>query len=291
MTSSSPKQESDAVSGASFAICSHAAEFLDSWLKPLVWPFVVDATAENVRDREVILGQLRRATEWLVTLSKLNSPFDYQAASAGCRALFELAVDMVLLTSDAKAAAKMAVWEDSALLRHAVCVREFRKKRGGQQEADDSSTLWFATTREAAINKQRAALGWLDKGKPCHPERWTGRKNLLEDARAADKIGSPISFEAFYETRFRLLCATTHGSGQLFRNVLDSDAFSFLGGQCYAESAKFGFLCAERALSWLDAWTPETRAQFEEAERIAMMRGFATLREGVGQPIKLTEPP
>jgi hypothetical protein len=285
---SAVKKETDALASGLYAQCRAAAEFLNTWVKKQIWPFIQSATEETLVEREVIIGQLRRADEWLVTLSKLDSPFDYQAVAAGCRALLEIAIDIVLLTESPAQAAKVAAWERSAKLKSAMCVKDFHERRKTEPDEDGAGLILWAKTNAANVVSERRAHGWSDrKGTPRHPERWTGSRNLLIDAQAADRLGTSFRFEEFYETRFRELSALTHGSGQQYRLILDSPVFSFLPGRCFAECTNLGFLCTERVLTWLKAWTPETRAEFKHGFEQATIQAWVTRQRALGQPLVL----
>ena len=71
------------------------------------------------------------------------------------------------------------------------------------------------------VSKRVEAVFWPGKRQTNkHPERWTGRVNLLEDVNAADlllgdKIRSylGVNLEQFYEFDYRRLNWFVHGSG------------------------------------------------------------------------------
>ena len=80
--------EAFALADALHADCKAVSEFLDASVRP-----IADRRAEGTAEHMSYLGALLRVTAWLRSFAKLNHPGDYQALSAGCRALFEIAIE------------------------------------------------------------------------------------------------------------------------------------------------------------------------------------------------------
>jgi hypothetical protein len=99
-----------------FRACEETSAFIDRSVRPVV---------ERAADRRnpvdaTYLGYLLRVTGWLRSLGKLNEPGDLQGASAGARALFEIAIDLTLLRHDSDSPIqKLVDWEESAKLKYA----------------------------------------------------------------------------------------------------------------------------------------------------------------------------
>ena len=60
---------------------------------------------------------VERAAVWLQSLSMLPRATDYQAHSAACRAILEIAVDVALVTTEPALVERMWAWEESAKLK------------------------------------------------------------------------------------------------------------------------------------------------------------------------------
>jgi hypothetical protein len=89
----------------------------------VLWSFLCDVR-ELLSARERVLGeahdQYLRILAWSRSLTKLNEPADFQAIASGCRALFELAIDVVLLCRRKDAGDRVRGWEKSAIYKHAA---------------------------------------------------------------------------------------------------------------------------------------------------------------------------
>ena len=102
--------------------------------------------------------------------------------------------------------AKLEAWERSAKLKHAEGIVRFYGSRPDAPERVLAARQ-FAAKQAASIKAERTSY-W---GKDSHPKTWTG-KNLLENVRDADKIITSLGLEEFYETFYRVICFTVHGS-------------------------------------------------------------------------------
>lgn len=217
-----------AVGDATFRRCAHAGEFIATTVIPAILPHVEVDTAG-----EILFAQLVRIDYWLRSLSKLKSPEDYQAVTAGCRAMLECAIDIALVRANPDDHQKVRDWEESAKLKHAEALATYGEKDKGIKEHFGLPIEWAERETER-INSLRVKHGWVERKKradctveerPKHPNRWTNR-DLGTDAREADKVqqrwaaeGPTFRFERYYETRYRELCWDTHGSGNIHRLV------------------------------------------------------------------------
>lgn len=183
---------------------------VNSFVRSLLRP-MFDSAPESVR-KHAFLGQLLRVQGWLGTLVRLDDPADFQAVLCGERTLFELALDIVLLSGDPSGPEKLIEWEESAKLKQAHLGMKYVKSKGGLPEEH----FGWATRleMETEIEAKRKHRGW-SKG---HPERWTGPgRNLLTDAVAGDKQQTRFGFEGWYQTRYRSVCWSVHGSALVTR--------------------------------------------------------------------------
>jgi len=188
-------------------------------------------------------GTLLRIVSHLRSLSKMNHPSDFQAISAASRALFEINVDIVLLTLDSlnHPISKISFWEESAKLDRADKMVDFYAKNSTlirpnfyQENVD------FINLKGANIRSQRKT----DKnGKKIHTARWTGR-DLRNDAIIADGYGN-FKFEEFYVLRHSPLCWNTHGSGLAGVRFISEENFPAISAIAFNESARFALKSAQ----------------------------------------------
>jgi hypothetical protein len=231
------------------------------------------ATQANDSQSAVLHSQYLRLQAWLASLARLQRPEDVQAVIAGGRAVFEIAVDAVLLQADQDGCAKMLDWEESAKLKQAQALSTYLTKRKLAPTAEDRPPLAFASSEGARINLLRRRWSWVDptSGKPKHPSRWTGQ-DLGADCVSADAASPAYAFERYYETRYRPVCWTTHGSGAVGMRGVGAMEFPFLGAQAYRETADFAIIAARNTLQHAGAWTPALELAFHGAESQARRR-------------------
>ena len=147
---------------------------------------------------------VERAAVWMKSMSKLDGWTDYQAHSAGCRAMLELAVDVALVASEPELATRMWAFEESAKLKSCNRYRAFALKTN--KANPDPTKMTFGSRNEAAVK----ALRRQHWGTEDHPRTWFG-KAFEQMAREADRrVGS--DYEATYASRYDELCWGTHGS-------------------------------------------------------------------------------
>lgn len=261
-----------AVGDAAFRRCAHAGEFIATDVLPAILPSVMAGTAD-----EVIVAQLVRIDYWLRSLGKLASPTDYQAVTAGCRAMLECAIDIVLVRANPADFQKVLEWEESAKLKHAEALATYCQKDKDNELADRfERPIKWAAAEGARVNALRIKHGWVEKrkdgtDKPNHPDRWTSR-DLGSDAREADKVqaqwtpaeGPPIRLERFYETRYRELCWDTHGSGNI-RRLVRPELVPVIGAKAFYDSARISLVAASWVARHLRQWDDAMAAKFDSA--------------------------
>ncbi len=191
------------------------ANFMNDRVKSL---FNHERSGETAHRDTAIYGLYMRALSWMLSLKNLDKGYDFQPIVGGVRSLLEAAVDLVLLQNDKSNSSgwKIMWWGESAKLKAAECVQTYYKCVAKKPVPDEYEPLLdYIKDRSSSINDMRATLF---NGK--HPERWTNRPNLLEDAREADRLHSSEierhlgkKLEEFYETEYRRLNWNVHGSG------------------------------------------------------------------------------
>jgi hypothetical protein len=99
-----------------------------------------------------------RALAWMLTLTKLNEPADFQAVVAASGVLFEIAVDTVLLARDptAYATERIIAWEDSAKLKTVLQAIECFTEAGRELPQECEPMRRYACEQRARIEQLRA---------------------------------------------------------------------------------------------------------------------------------------
>jgi hypothetical protein len=231
----------------------------------------------------LLYGQMLRAYFWLRTIAKLNEPGDFQAVAAGSRALFETAIDMVLLHANPDESAKVLAWEESARFKNAAAIEVYYRTLAVPPAPEHEGLVCFAKADKVRINQLRLQQGWQDKnGHPFHPERWTGRK-LDADARQADQCGHEFKFSHFYETTYRQVCWLVHGSAFVFRRVPAEDVPS-IGGLLYEPACDLATLCAELTVRRVLGWNADHEREFVALRKRRILAAGITRRLAMGEP-------
>lgn len=211
------------------------------------------------------MGLYLRAMSWVRSATRLNEPTDLQLILTCVRSLMETSVDLQLLRADpGNPGWQMYHWERSALLKAALAQRTYYQcalpREGRAFPADlpaaTAPIMEFINREEATILNMRRTL-WPNHIDPRnnnarHPERWTGSGNLLEDVRAADRVGGVLirttvgtPLEELYETEYRRLSWNVHGSSLAgIRNLTEAGIITDCG-YGYACSTRLGLLCTK----------------------------------------------
>ena len=155
---------------------------------------------------------------WMRSLRKLKSTEDFQAVSTANRALFELMIDLALLScGDEDSGRKSYYFGYSDLFR---IVQSARLYYGNLEKKPPTRFAFKEITEEliATVGTNRAQI--FESNSTKHPGRWTGNANLLEDAREADRLLGEqwvsgllgMSFTDFYQTDYRMLSTFVHAT-------------------------------------------------------------------------------
>jgi hypothetical protein len=167
----------------------------------------------------LVSGIFLRSLCWMETLARLDRVQDFQAVSAGTRALLEACVDAVLIDHDdtGQLTKKMTDWATSAKFVMSQEMVNFYAGRNQPIPEQHERLKLFYDTNKSSVPALRSKH-WGGK----HPQRWTNCA-LLSDCRTADKL-EPIRIPAelrmslaeFHETEIRRLNWYVHGSGTAF---------------------------------------------------------------------------
>lgn len=222
--------------------CLVNCQQLDAFLKTSVQP-ILERKVDPLPYRRVCLTLELRVQAWLGSLCKMDTPGDFQAASAACRSLFETAIDMVLIFhQEGQSVKKLLAWQRSNKLKYAKRLNTF---------APEENITRFIQDNEQDIRRERAQTWGTDRnGKPLVPDRWTGR-NLEQDAEAAERYLS-AGFKRFYAERYASTCWYVHGSGVLGILEFPAESFPDLCAIAMHNACNFGMICGEYALRLYD---------------------------------------
>lgn len=221
---------------------------------------------DKTSDRDANLhGLFLRALAWMLTLDKLNQGRDFQAIISGARALLEITVDLILLHYDKTngSAWRMKWWGESAKLKAAKAVIEYYKNRIKKPvPPSNEDIVTFVQNQESIINEMRKVL-WTDPKDPSkgrHPERWTDRRNLLQDVQEADRLHGSIieayfgsNLEEFYETEYRRMNWNVHGSGITGVHFLEAEGFNLMCALGFMWCARLSMICIDVVLRDLES--------------------------------------
>lgn len=225
----------------------------------------------NSSERDTRLKALyARAFFWMESLEKLANPHDYQAIVTCNRSLFELAIDLVLLSQGGQYTPdKMYWWEQSAKLKAAESLVRFYTQRGSSVPDAHNSSVNFIRNKKTTIETQRQALWNTNK----HPPRWTGSSDMSVDAKEADNFRRDeiledfgTTLQEFYETQMRRMHLSVHGSGLALERYLDSQGFYIVCGLGYKWSTDLAMFCTKLILTdfGFSNHLPELKSEWQQ---------------------------
>jgi hypothetical protein len=177
-------------------------------------------------DREqCFIGTYYRSVANVGTLLELRSPKHFQAIAMLARALFELAVDIRLLSVVPDGPAKLIAFSDVEKLRAARKIIEFK---AANPNAAVDSTIYssFVTNNEQRINAERRTL-WPNLARVQH---WSGQ----DLASRVALLKSP--FDEIYEVHYPRLSWYVH-SGLTGVADLEAETFTVICGNAYKLAA------------------------------------------------------
>lgn len=230
------------------------------------------SNAAGVVEPELYPELLHRVLAWLRTLVALRGPSDFQAASVSARAIFEICVDVVLLSRDpGNPPAKLLAWEESTKFHAAERIVKYFAKLGVPVPAEFAMQDRHVARKRKDIEALRL-LHWPTKpkdGKPpvgTHPShRWTNAPSgLADDAAIADRHAPQGEFRLFTATRYPLLCWHTHGSGLAGIREINAVTFPALIAVAFDDTIRYSLIALEVVMRHLGLWGAEAEAEFRE---------------------------
>lgn len=254
--------------------CSINCKQLGLFISESVQP-VLDRELNALPFRRICHALFLRVQAWLVSLSRLGEPGDFQATSAAARAVFETAIDLVLIHHQEKqSVGKLIVWERSCKLRYA--------ERHAAYNGDADALEFVRVNRKAILSEREATWGANKNGKPIAPERWTGR-NLEHDAKAAELYVPAAGFARFYSESYVPACWYVHGSGVVGILEVPADFFPTLSALALHKVCIFGQVCAEYALRLFGRFDEISESRFKELQSQMGMTGLAVAMRRPGK--------
>lgn len=206
----------------------------------------------NLRVREqAVTGTYYRMYAWMKTLAVLNDAVHYQAVASAARTLFELLLDLKILTEDTTgdAISRFLAFPELEKFRVATKVTEFREANPGLADVGPAPMRAFLDEpgRADRVNLQRSTYYGVDKkkGKPIHPRHWTG-KDIAQRARDAGK-----QYESWYNELYSGLSWHMH-SGSVGYEGLSEDGMHALFGLAHRHIQLFflqGTVMCAKAMS------------------------------------------
>ncbi len=199
---------------------------------------VVDAQIRAIAQRATLSPQsvlmsayYGRLLGWMMTLTAADHPMQFQAIAAGSRALLEILVDMLYLhgPQPGAVAEQMNDWELSARHQGGVGLLRHHAGDAGQLAELASISNWLAGEDGRSVEGKRLKHGWLRKGKPSHPQRWSNDTlpgmihTLSKRQHCVACQWLPLS--DIYAEHNPTLCWYTHGSG--FAGLRNLNAVQF----------------------------------------------------------------
>ena len=186
---------------------------LDGQVGPVCGARVAESSREDFSE---VFQLFLRMVLWVRTMSKLEFKEDFQAFASGSRAIFELAVDLVLLEKDPTASTKMKAFELRLKWKQAKKAHAFITEKVAAGVPMAQLGLHPDTLRvHQEFIDHHASQVESDKKRfwptTTNVRRWTGQ-DLGTDARTVDALGSGLRFSEFYATGYSYQCWNIHGS-------------------------------------------------------------------------------
>lgn len=229
------------------------AEFISSFMDDRWKKSLKFINPKDLRENFIICIW-QRGLCWLQSLSKMNQTSDFQAITFASRAMFEIYIDLVLITFDksGEKSNKLHCWAESEKLKAFELQIKYENENGIE---NDPSILYFINTFKAEIENNRFSI-W---GNQKHPKqnRWTGN-GLDVDAKEVDKLCLSETrkflgkgLEHYYETEYRRLHWDIHSGITSVFNY-EPQKFSLNNFGAFWNSSNFGILCTKLILTEFD---------------------------------------
>lgn len=258
-------EEVRANSAALVRACQSGSSFVSAYICREVAPIITPLRPSSPR-AECFWGYFQRVESTIRGITLLKQVTLFPLVLAGTRSLLEGLVDVVLLYHSVPpdAVERMGEWERSARLKAAEAAVTYAQSKGREADGLYLQMADFVQRESEAIREARARL-WPDSkqtAKGRHPERWSDR-NLLEDCRVADRL-EPLMLEEFYETYYRRMNWSIHGSAFASMRGADVPSIELTYVQAHMKSSEFTLAAMDLILSGLGQKSKELGDRLEE---------------------------
>jgi hypothetical protein len=246
-------------------VADYAASVQEKYLSKIINPNPIEKN---------VLEMFLRCFFWIRSLSKLDETCDFQAVFSGCRALFEISIDLVLLKNDkdGELTRKMVAWEDSAKFELSKQIRDYFEQQKESIPDEYSPQIDFLVREGDRINELRNRFYPNLKGK--HPKnRWTGSNDLSLDIETVDSTDKSLiesefgmSFTHFYKTEMKQLHWRTHGSALTCMRSVHPAGIRLSLGLVLKNCSDLTMLCIKILLFMFKFWDsiPSVSIEFNE---------------------------
>jgi hypothetical protein len=184
------------------------AHALSQFAESKMMPLLRGQLKPNSKEQGLIVTYYRMWA-WLKCMVAMNSSIHFQGAAAAARALFELLLDMELLSRDGtgELVRKFHGFPEAQVFRRAENIVSFTDKYRGKTDIDDTQQRAFigAKGKRAAILRGVAKVwGTTKKGKPHFADHWSG----MSVRRRAETLG--LKYRALHVQNYALLSYYVH---------------------------------------------------------------------------------
>jgi uncharacterized glyoxalase superfamily protein PhnB len=245
--------------------CQNGSALVARYLQDEVRPLILRRRPSSGRE-EAFWRYFQRLEASVTGISVLKDVSLVQLVYAGTRTILEILVDSTLLYhgSPPDAVERIEAWEMSAKLKVAEAAVAYARKVGREDRPRFVQMAELIEVEGENIRRARARY-WPSPKTPGlgrHPDRWTDR-NLLEDCRHADRLHG-LKLEEFYETTYRQMNWSIHGSGFASTRGIDAPSLALDYAQGHLKSAEFALNATDIILSGLRLKNEERGRRLEE---------------------------
>lgn len=194
----------------------------------------------SLNDKEkAIVGTYYRMYAWMCSLITMNNLLHFQGAAVAARSLFELLIDLKIISDDETGEMVEKFHAFSEVERFHVAEKAVNFFNTNKKNVNINVTHQQLLVNKLGRKQYIEQLvikywGLTKKGKPNYPDHWTGR----DIRRRAHNLG--LHYEEIYIELYPILSWYTH-SGSAGYAGLDSKALEACFGLCHS-TAQYLFL-------------------------------------------------
>lgn len=186
-----------------------------SLMNQVVCP-ILDGQLEKSDYENAVVGTYYRITLLLRGLTELSDPAHFQIVNSIARTVFELLLDLKVLSSDPTLAEKFFAFSRVAKFRKATQLKEFLSANPSVDQAQHQDAVEFASDGKRQTEVEQDCIkhwGTDRNGNPRWPDHWSG-KNIAERANEAG-----IELAEIYRSQFFLQSYYVHAGPAGVQNL------------------------------------------------------------------------